>query len=524
MQGREEMMATTQGEGIRRGLGALALAAAVVLPGCAETEVQGLILDDDLVTEDLMIGLARGMQSEFEDPWVASNVFRLTESPTDAITNDDNGTGDELATVSDFRNRPGNAAWAQFQEASWAALFARQRYREVYSPQDFQTSPFAARNMLLGGYAERFLGETFCEMIYNYGLEGGILLDGDNPPYDPSRLVPRDSAFKRSIAMIEIALEHAEAGIAAGVPVPEDDPVFDPQVIRTAAFGGLAQAYANLGDWTQAKQYAAMVPDDFADYAYASSTVDGGLDLGDTFRGGDDLSLYRTQGALLWEDDPRLALSKCGEWRPGFREAFDDDPTVPLYQRMDGTVSNAGTTWFFNRSSTCGHRGSEYRSENNRYPLYITLKIDDSTNVEIVSGAEMRLIEAEAALLAGDLVEFTNQVNRARAVRGLDPIDPPTTAGALEYPNAEDDAWSILDRERYLETFLEGKRFWDLSRWNHPFFTGDHVLLPRHQEFLSPVGRMDCQELGHQTGTWGLPIPDQECDTNPQINCPVIGG
>jgi len=112
------------------------------------------------------------------------------------------------------------------------------------------------------------------------------------------------------------------------------------------------------------------------------------------------------------------------------------------------------------------------------------------------------VIQAEAALLNGDLGEFTTQINRLRAIWDLDPIAQPASAGALEYPNAYDDAWSILDGERMLTLWLEGRRLWDLHRWDHPFLDGGTVVWPGEPR------RDSC-----------LPVPAGECRVNPNFTC-----
>jgi hypothetical protein len=481
-------------------MAAIVLATAGATAGCADTEIQGVILNEDVSIPEIMIGLARGTNSEFGDIFLASGVQYFLDSPTDALTNDDtnNGIDEVRLTVGDYSERPGSSLWAQAQEAVWAVFFSDKRMLEVFGPEVHASSPLVARNYVYGGHAERILGENYCELVYNYGKDGGIFL-GVSGPYDPSRTVPVDSAFRRAIYMFERALQFAEAGVAADVAPPESDPLFDPEQLVVAAHAGLAQVYANLGDWNQAVQHAQLVPDDFADIAAMHEEADGGNWIADEFFGDDDVSIYRTPAALLWPDDPRVALAKCGDWRD---ENLDDSPSVP--------PSSA----FINLSSECGHLNGEFRSESNRYPLWISLKHeDDNADIEVASGAEMRLIEAEAALRAGNLGEFTTQVNRARAARDVGPITAPTTAGALEYPNAEDDAWSILDRERYLELLLEARRFWDLRRWDHPFLTENHFLLPRHENEFGPQGRMKC-----------FPIPEQECDTNGALSCPVLAG
>jgi hypothetical protein len=382
----------------------------------------------------------------------------------------------------------------------WAVFYADNRMREVLSAEDYATSNLLSRIYVYGGHAERMLGEMYCDLVYNYGKDGGVLL-GDQSIYDAGNLVPNDSAFKRAIWMYERALELAEAGVSAGVTAPADEtpgrPIFEADHLVTASHAGLAQAYANLGDWNNAVQHARMGPDGWADWSLMDSEVDGGNDMADFFFENDDMNMYRTPIAMKWFDDPRAQIVKCGDWAG---PNLDDSPSTPP------------ASAFINMSAACGVISGEYRSESNRYPLWITTKYeDDSADIEVASGAEMRLIEAEAALVQGNLGEFTAQVNRARAVYGATPISQPATAGAIEFPNDEDDAWSILDRERLLELFGEARRAWDLRRWEHPFVTDNHVLVPRHVEELGPQGRFIC-----------IPVPDQEGDTNPVIDCPNL--
>jgi starch-binding outer membrane protein, SusD/RagB family len=482
-----------------KAVGSGLLALILVTSGCADTEIQGVVLNDDLNTPELMVGLVRGTNSEFGDIFLASDYIWTMDGATDGFTNDGTTAAEVRLTVGDFNNRPQASLWAQSHEAVWAALFTDIRLKDVLPAEDYMSSPLAARVFVYGGQAERILGENFCELIYNYGKDGGILL-GKEPSavYNPRVTVPRDSAFKRAIYMYETALKFATAGVAANRTPVDGDPLFDPARLVIAANAGLAQAYLDLGDYTKAVEFARKVPDNFADLALMDGEVDGGNNTADFFFANDDMSLYRSPAGTIYASDPRVALRKCGDWRSA---------------NLDNSSSTPPSSAFTNLSSSCGNAG-EFRSESNRYPLWISAKYpDDDADIEIASGAEMRLIEAEAALRAGNLTEFTTQINRARAARGVGPITAPTSAGSLEYPNAQNDGWSILDRERYLELFLEGRRLWDLERWDHPFITNNVVLLPRLQASLPPGGRRSC-----------LPIPQQECTTNSGISCPVLSG
>jgi hypothetical protein len=84
--------------------------------------------------------------------------------------------------------------------------------------------------------------------------------------------------------------------------------------------------------------------------------------------------------------------------------------------------------------------------------------------------------------------------------------------GSLEWPNAEDDAMSILDRERYLEMWMEGRRLFDLYRWDHPFITQNKALIERHDDLLSSTSRAAC-----------MPVAEVECRLNTSVGSACTG-
>ena len=63
-------------------------------------------------------------------------------------------------------------------------------------------------------------------------------------------------------------------------------------------------------------------------------------------------------------------------------------------------------------------------------------------------------------------------------------------------------ALAILDRERYANTWMQGKRLFDLERWNHPFLTSDGWITGA----TSVEQRVAC---------W--PMPRNECQLNPNL-------
>lgn len=75
--------------------------------------------------------------------------------------------------------------------------------------------------------------------------------------------------------------------------------------------------------------------------------------------------------------------------------------------------------------------------------------------INLVSGWEMRLIEAEVKLVAGDLDGALTSINGRRTALALAPV----TATSLA------EGWAALKRERGIELWLEGRRLGDLRRW-----------------------------------------------------------
>ncbi len=75
--------------------------------------------------------------------------------------------------------------------------------------------------------------------------------------------------------------------------------------------------------------------------------------------------------------------------------------------------------------------------------------------INLASGWEMRLIEAEVKLVAGDVAGALTLINGRRTSLSLAPV---TAASATE-------AWAALKRERGIELWMEGRRLGDLRRW-----------------------------------------------------------
>src|SRR5690606_28078894 len=109
------------------------------------------------------------------------------------------------------------------------------RFRE--SPAlDFATSALAAEALVHAGYANRLLGENFCEAVF----DGGPVLPGR-------------AHFERAEAHLTEAMEVADAAAD--------------ERLALAARVGRASVRVHLGDWTGAELDATDIPADFVHQA-----------------------------------------------------------------------------------------------------------------------------------------------------------------------------------------------------------------------------------------------------------------
>lgn len=269
-----------------------------------------------------------------------------------------------------------------------------------------------------------------------------VTFDGGEPQ-------PKSAAFDR-------AIPHLESAIQQGQQAGSDRFV-------TAARGAIAQAHVGLGNWDQAAQAASQVPTTFNHQAIYSnnSAREENVFYDETF-GRHEASAFGTLAGSLSPPDPRAPYTDCRN-NPDCRNAVGAD----------------GVT-------------THFRQEKYTQP---------GADMPVVKGEEMRLIEAEAALRNGNVDEAVAQMNEVRALYDdLDPLDPDTISSSSTSFDASDQAWSILDRERHLTLWLEGKRLFDLHRWNHPFLQGGNVVHGGIDD------RASC-----------VPIADSERQTNPNV-------
>lgn len=221
--------------------------------------------------------------------------------------------------------------------------------------------------------------------------------------------VPNTEHFNRADSLFQRAIE--VAGNAG-----RDD------LVR-AGRGGLASIRAWAGDWPGAVTLAQAANSgaDGADWSYdvIFSTTSGAVlnDFVDETTDRREFSVFNTIWADEPQDNPRVT------WR------------IPLDASGEPLVGQDGETLFYQQRK------------------FIT----EDDDIPLTSGPEMWIIEAEAALRDGDLTTMTDRINDIRDFYGEANIAEPADEAA---------AWPVLRFERGATLWLEGRRLWDLRRWD----------------------------------------------------------
>ena len=338
--------------------------------------------------------------------------------------------------------------WAHAQNARVTAEDAVGIIRNVLDAegQDAGSSVPVATALTWAAFSGRVLGDNFCSATIDGGPEE-----------------PVSAFYQRAEGQFGEAISIASA---AG----ESDLV-------TAAHAGRAQVRMMLGDWSGAVQDAGQVPTGFVHEVRMSdnSTVEyNGLSV--AFLEHAQSSVWGTPFAQYGTD-----LSDAVE--------TDGDPRVTFSSRTsDGEVEIGGDG-----------RRENWRPE--KYP-------SRSDNHPVAKGTEMRLIEAEAALVNSDLQGAMNGINAVRSHRGLDDVEATDEA----------EAWYLLQRERGIELWVEGRRLPDMRRWavtpGYANFDVVRVEAPGDQPIETDEVR---NVLDNPMGELCLPMSVDERNSNPNL-------
>jgi hypothetical protein len=215
----------------------------------------------------------------------------------------------------------------------------------------------------------------------------------------------------------------------------------------------------------------------------------------------DAISLAQAQGdddllevARAGRAQVRLALENFTGARDDAREVSDDF----VFEAVFGTGDSREYNWLYNQShrrdyfsayNTLAHtlNNSDPRmpitdmervGTDGSTPMFRQEKyLSFGTNIPLAQGDEMRLIEAEVALRAdNDVAAAMQLINDVRTAAGVATKTATTMAEAM----------AILREERDIIHWMEGRKLWDLRRFNDPFLDNrDSCIPPSENEALT---------------------------------------
>ena len=344
--------------------------------------------------------------------------------------------------------------WDRISRAVWTAENALKRFEavlpEITGAPSFGSYEPAAGAALLAGYATRTMGENFCQVAFEGGpLEG-----------------------------FEVALMRSEAHFTQAIDIGTASGNSD---IATAARAGRASVRAYLAtygmaSWSDAAADAAAVTDnDFVQVAVYSEQDQG-------------------QGNYIMIGAPGLGTYRAHTvWGTFYEDYFT-------------TTGDPRTPWTFDSDIPFGDAGvSKFGGNVDFFPQAKYEDPDDPINLS--SGWEMRLIEAEAILAGGgDFNDAVTLMNERRSDLSLTAIAATSTA----------EAYTALKLERALELWLEGRRLGDIRRWDANSISGG-ISDVTDGVYLTP-GVMDATLSTLATNDRCWPIGQNERETNINFN------
>lgn len=357
-----------------------------------------------------------------------------------------------------------HVSWTTQQQARFLAEDAVRRFAESGEVENPGAYPLSAEAALLAGFANRLLGENFCEAV----------IDGSEAQPSTVFLTRAEDWFTEAITIATAAGE---------------------QEIIDAATAGRASVRVDLGDWAGAVADAQAVPEEFlyvAPYFPLAQDQFNRIYWAGAGQPYLSVSVWNTQ----WEEyyattgDPRVSW----QWRSlatgEIFDAFEDGP--PADEIAEATKGDAAVAIV------------EDSIPNGSVPFFQQTKHgSEGAPITLASKWEMNLIEAEAALLNGQVGPALDLMNLRRADLGIDEL----TAATL------DEAWTLLKRERGIELWLEARRMNDIRRWQENNTPGDLSPLEDRSDprsFLREASRPGEAELCY-------PIPRNERESNPNL-------
>ena len=320
----------------------------------------------------------------------------------------------------------GGVWWNNAQRARWTAEDAAARAKATLGTTPANNATLA-QALLWAGFANRHLGENFCEGVINGGPPG---------PHT-------------------VYLERAEGYFTEAIAAATASTPTNSAALTQAATAGRASVRLLRNNLAGAATDAALVPNAFVHrMPYYQN----------------DLDQYNR---VYWAsaNQPYRAHTVWNTFVENYRRTTRD-PRVPYDSSLTILVGDAAV-------GTLG-----------RVRWYFQTKFPNQTApINLASGWEMRLIEAEAKLEAGEIAQAMTLMNARRLSLSLAPW---TASNATE-------AWAALKRERHIELWMESRRLGDLRRWAS----------------LNRPGALDAkEELPGRSLCFATPLSEKETNLN----------
>ena len=309
------------------------------------------------------------------------------------------------------------------------------------------------------GFTEMNMAEVFCNGIPLGVTVGGVVSEA--PP------LTNQQVFDVAITHFDSALALATGTGAAATRV------------RNAAIVAKARTLVNKAQWTQAASTAlAAVPTNFQyTFTFAQTSQDNAI-----------WTTTNNPGTARYVVGDSVTLSQGVEARILNAIPFGSagDPRVPSVGAWNVTTS----VGFDGQTPYVGQRVWPNRT----------------SQIVVVSGIDARLIEAEAALRAGDITGMMNILNALRtSPRTLGSLSVPAMA-ALATPATLTDAENLFFREKAFWQFGRGQRLGDMRRLVRQYGRTEATVFPEGAFHKSPFVFGDHMNM---------PVPDREKGGNP---------
>jgi starch-binding outer membrane protein, SusD/RagB family len=341
--------------------GALGLVLLTATVGACDFDVKnpGPTPDDFLNRNEAHQAIANGAARQLFD------ALNLTAYTTSAVTRETFPSGSTSAfgisasqQVGILRYNDEHVGWTSHQQSRAIAEQGFARFEENREGNVAGYRP-AAEAALWAGYANRLLGENWCEAV----IDGG-------------GVEPRTVFLNRAEQWFTKAIEVAGTNAALAN-------------VAMAARAGRASVRVHLGNWEGAVADAGGVPTDFVFQAEYHITQQS----------------HYNRIYFAGANRPYRAITT---WNTFYEQYYEDtqDPRVP-WGTLAGAPLGDAALGFMN---------------NQRAPFYQQRKhAAEASNINPSSGREMRLIETEALLRGGNWQEAMTRLNDRRAELDLDP-------------------------------------------------------------------------------------------------------